>query len=96
MIIIIIACAIVAIAVVLLARYVIVRRTTRRKEVWEGVVVSKDRSSPDGQNMYHYITVKLTSNVTKKVQIRGSLWKTLSEGDKVQKRVGDYDPIKVQ
>jgi hypothetical protein len=80
----------------LLTRYVIARRAARRNEAWEGVVVSKDRSSPDGQNMYHYITVKMTGNAIKKIQVRGLLWKTVNEGDKVQKRAGDYDPIKTQ
>jgi hypothetical protein len=93
---IVIAAIIVVVIGVLLARYVMSRRTTRRAEAWEGVVVSKDQSSPDGQNMYHYVTVKMTDGTTKKVQISGSFWKTLQEGDRLQKRAGDYDPNKVQ
>lgn len=87
---------VVVIAAIVLAKYVTDRRGARRGEAWAGVVVSKDRSSPDGQNMYHYIEVRLADSTTKKVQINGSLWETLNEGDSVQKQAGSYEPTKVQ
>jgi hypothetical protein len=72
------------------------RRSARRDDAWNGVVVSKNRSSPDGQNMYHSVTVKLTDGTTKEVRIPGSLWETLNEGDKIQKRAGNYEPTKAE
>ncbi len=96
MVAVVIICVIVIIAVALLGKYIAGRRADRRDDAWEGVVVSKDHSSPDGQNMYHSVTVKLANGTTKEVRIPGSLWKTLNEGDKVQKRAGNYDPAKVE
>jgi hypothetical protein len=94
MVMIIILGAIVAIAAAALAKYVMGRHAAQRAESWEGTVVSKDRSSPDGQNMYHYAMVKLADGTTKKAQINGSLWETLNEGDKLQKRAGEAEPTK--
>jgi cell division septation protein DedD len=96
MTVVVIVCILVAIAAVMLGKHVMGRRATRRSEAWEGVVISKDRSSPDGQNMYHSVMVRLTNDTTKEIQIPGSLWETLSEGDKLQKRAGSYEPTKVK
>ena len=84
-----------AIGISFLARYIHHRKAMRRAEAWEGVVTDKKRASPDGQNMYHYVTVELSNGQRKEVQIRGKMWKSLSPGDKVIKSVGSYDPVKV-
>jgi translation initiation factor IF-1 len=46
--------------------------------------------------LYHSITVKLADGTTKEAHIKGSLWETLHEGDRVQKRAGAYVPVKKQ
>lgn len=70
-------------------------RRVARDEAWDGVVTGRKRSSPDGQNIYHRITVTLGDGSTRDVRVRGSLWKTLAVGDRVTKRAGDKAPVKV-
>jgi hypothetical protein len=78
-----------------LGRYVLAKRSSRRAEAWEGVVADKTRSSPDGQNMYHYVQLTLNGGQTRRVRIRGKLWKGLSVGDKLRKRSGEYHPTQL-
>jgi hypothetical protein len=70
------------------------KRAKQRAEVWKGTVTDKKRNSPDGQNMYHYVAVKLDDGQQKTVRISGKLWKTLSVGDKLDKQAGKYNPTK--
>ena len=46
-------------------------------------MTSKKRSSPDGQNMYHRITVTLSDGSSKEVRVRRALWRTLNPGDRL-------------
>jgi hypothetical protein len=71
------------------------KRRRVRDEAWEGVVTGKKRSSPDGQNMYHQISVTLGDGTVKEVRVRGGLWKTLEAGDRVVKRSGETVPVKI-
>jgi hypothetical protein len=71
------------------------KRSRTRDEAWEGVVTGKKRSSPDGQNMYHRISVTLGDGTLKEVRVRGGLWKTLEPGDLVVKRSGETAPVKI-
>ena len=54
------------------------KRGRSRNDAWEGVVTSKKRSSPDGQNMYHRIAVTLSDGSSKEVRVRRALWRTLN------------------
>ena len=71
------------------------KRGRSRNDAWEGVVTSKKRSSPDGQNMYHRISVTLGDGTVKEVRVRGGLWKTLEPGDRIVKRSGQTAPVKI-
>ncbi len=71
------------------------KRRQARDETWEGVVTSKKRSSPDGQNMYYRISVTLGDGTIKEVRVRGSLWKTLGPGDRIVKQPGETKPVKI-
>jgi hypothetical protein len=71
------------------------KRGRTRDEAWEGVVTGKKRSSPDGQNMYHRISVTLGDGTVKEVRVRGTLWKTLEPGDRVVKRPGETKPVRI-
>ena len=74
---------------------VMFKRVTTRDESWEGVVTDKKRSSPDGQNMYHRLAVKLGDGTVKEVRVRRALWKSVEPGDQIVKRVGETAPVKV-
>ena len=63
------------------------KRRQARDEAWEGVVTGKKRSSPDGQNMYHRVSVTLKDGTVKEVRVRGGLSKTLEPGDRIVKAV---------
>jgi hypothetical protein len=71
------------------------KRGRSRNDAWEGVVTSKKRSSPDGQNMYHRITVTLSDGTSKEVRVRRALWRTLNPGDRLIKRPGETAPAKI-
>jgi hypothetical protein len=71
------------------------RRGRSRNDSWEGVVPSKKRSSPDGQNMYHRITVTLTDGTSKQVRVRRARWRALNSGDRLIKRAGETAPAKL-
>jgi hypothetical protein len=71
------------------------RRGRSRNDAWEGVVTSKKRSSPDGQNMYRRITVTLTAGTSKQVRMRRALWHALNPGDRLIKRAGETAPAKL-
>jgi hypothetical protein len=71
------------------------KRGRSRNDAWEGVVTSKKRSSPDGQNMYHRITVTLSDGSSKEVRVRRALWRTLNPGDRLIKRPGETAPAKI-
>lgn len=58
-------------------------------------MTSKKRSSPDGQNMYHRITVTLSDGSSKEVRVRRALWRTLNPGDQLIKRPGETAPAKI-
>jgi hypothetical protein len=83
-----------AVSAVLLLRVLVQRRgADRRAESWEGEVIDLSRSSPDGQNMYHRVEVRLPDGQTKDLRVRGDTWKSLTVGDVVVKRAGDSDPV---
>ncbi|GLZ77764.1 hypothetical protein Afil01_25710 [Actinorhabdospora filicis] len=65
-----------------------------KAEAWEGVVTEKKRSSPDGQNMYHRVTVELPDGEHKDVRVRGAFWRSVEPGDRLVKRSGETDPVK--
>ena len=69
-------------------------RGKHRDEAWVGVVAEKKRSSPDGQNMYHHVSVELADGQRKDVRVRGKLWRTLEVGDRLSKPAGENDPVK--
>jgi hypothetical protein len=71
------------------------KRGRTRDEAWEGVVTGKKRSSPDGQNMYHRISVTLGDGTVKEVRVRGGLWKTLEPGDRIVKQPGEAMPAEI-
>jgi hypothetical protein len=71
------------------------KRRQARDEAWEGSVTGKKRSSPDGQNMYHRVSVTLGDGTVKEVRVRGGLWKTLEPGNRVVKRPGESKPVKI-
>jgi len=53
------------------------KRGADKDDAWEGVVTSKKRSSPDGQNMSHRVTVTLSDATLKEVRVRrGSVERT--------------------
>src|SRR2546429_5767100 len=56
------------------------KRGRSRNDAWEGVVTSKKRSSPDGQNMYHRIAVTLSDGSSKEVRVRRAPWGPLNPG----------------
>jgi predicted cupin superfamily sugar epimerase len=66
-----------------------------RLKAWEGVVTRRTRSSPDGQNMYHSLTVELTNGTIKQVPVPGSLWNAVAAGDRLVKHAGEADPSRV-
>ena len=70
------------------------RRGVTRNEAWAGVVTHRKRSAPDGQTVVHKITVTLNDGSTRKVRIRGSLYRSLDVGDHVIKHAGDRYPVK--
>jgi|GEM_PF-1776276 len=70
------------------------RRGITRDDVWAGLVAAKKRSSPDGQNIYHKITVAFGDGTSKEIRVRGSLWKTVVVGDHLVKRAGEKAPVK--
>ena len=51
------------------------KRTASTEDAWEGNAGGKKRSSPDGQNVIHDITVTLDDGSQKQVRVRGALWK---------------------
>lgn len=67
----------------------------RVHEAWEGVVTDKKRSSPDGQNMYHRVVVRLSDASVREVRVRRNLWNALSTGDRLAKRAGEKAPTKI-
>lgn len=71
------------------------KRGRTRNDAWEGVVTGKKRSSPDGQNVYHRITVTLGDGTSKEVRVRRALWRTLNAGDRLIKRPGETAPAKI-
>lgn len=68
-------------------------RRVHEDEEWEGVVDGKSRNMPDGSNLYHYLKVTFTGGGSKKIRVDGSLWNSVSEGDRIVKRAGS-DPAK--
>lgn len=69
-------------------------RSKDREEAWEGVVTEKKRTSPDGQNMFHRVTVELPGGEHKDVRVRGAFWRSVEPGDRLVKRSGENDPVK--
>ncbi|HEX6525741.1 MAG TPA: hypothetical protein VF070_37865 [Streptosporangiaceae bacterium] len=69
-------------------------RRVRRNDAWQGIVISKKRGSPDGQNMYHRLVVTLSDGTEKKIRVRRALWKTVSVGDRIVKVPGEKAPAK--
>ena len=39
-----------------------------KSDAWEGVVTDKERSSSDGQNMYHHVVVTLPDGTVKVIR----------------------------
>ena len=72
------------------------KRGAGKDDAWEGVVTDKKRSSPDGQNMYHRVTVTLSDGTLKEVRVRRALWNTLSAGDRLVKQPGQKFPAKLE
>jgi hypothetical protein len=72
----------------------LLKRGVSKDDAWEGVVTGKKRSSPDGQNMYHRITITLSDGSTKEIRVRGGLWKSVNVGDRLVKRAGEKAPAK--
>jgi hypothetical protein len=70
------------------------RRRASQDDAWEGIVTGKKRSSPDGQNMIHDITVTLDDGSQKQVRVRGALWKQVNDGDRLVKQAGEKYPEK--
>ncbi|GIG68238.1 DUF7489 domain-containing protein [Phytomonospora endophytica] len=70
-------------------------RGKHKDEAWAGVVAGKERSSPDGQNMYHHVSVELADGQLKDVRVKGRLWRTLEVGDRLSKTAGENEPVKV-
>ena len=70
------------------------RRGVTRDEAWAGVVTDRKRSAPDGSTVVHTITVTLGDGSSRKVRIRGSLYRSLDVGDRVIKHAGDRYPVK--
>jgi hypothetical protein len=70
------------------------KRGVSEDDAWEGVVAGKKRSSPDGQNIHHKITVTLGDGTTKEIRVRGGLWKSVNVGDRLVKRPGEKAPAK--
>ncbi|MER5887900.1 hypothetical protein ABT160_29130 [Streptomyces sp. NPDC001941] len=66
----------------------------RERDVWDGVVVDKSRGMTDGSSLYHYVEVRLQDGTTKKARIDGTLWESLSEGDRLVKEAGTKAPVK--
>lgn len=70
------------------------RRGLDKSDSWEGVVTDKERSSPDGQNMYHRVDVTLSDGTVNEIRLRRALWNSLSVGDSLVKRSGQEAPTK--
>jgi hypothetical protein len=50
------------------------KRGLGKSDAWQGVVTDKERSSPDGQNMYHHVVVTLSDGTVKVIRVRRALW----------------------
>jgi hypothetical protein len=72
------------------------RRHVHRDESWEGVITGKKRSSPDGQNMIHRVTLALSDGSSKEIHVRRRFWKELAVGDRLVKQAGDKRPAKIE
>ena len=70
------------------------KRGLSRNDAWEGVVTGKKRSSPDGQNLYHRVSVTVSDGSAREIRVRRALWNELNTGDRLAKRAGDKDPRK--
>ena len=71
------------------------KRGLGKSDAWEGVVTDKERSSPDGQNMYHHVVVTLSDGTVKVIRVRRALWNRLIAGDRLVKRAGQIAPAKI-
>ncbi|CAM5274163.1 hypothetical protein SSPIM334S_07512 [Streptomyces spiroverticillatus] len=69
-------------------------RKVHEKDAWSGAVVDKSRGMSDGSNMYHYVQVRLEDGTTKKVRVDGTLWESLTTGDRLVKEAGTAAPVK--
>lgn len=69
-------------------------RKVRAGDVWNGIVVDKTRSMPDGSNLYHYVEVRLDDGTSKKARIEKALWESLTTGDRLVKEEGTTAPTK--
>jgi hypothetical protein len=70
------------------------KRGGTRDEAWEGVVTGKERSSPDGQNMYRRLAVTFGDGTVKQVRVGRARWNSLEPGDRIVKRPGEKAPVK--
>lgn len=70
------------------------KRRAGKEDAWEGNAGGKKRSSPDGQNVIHDITVTLDDGSQKQVRVRGALWKQVNDGDRLVKQAGEKYPQK--
>lgn len=76
------------------------RERMRKHAAWEGTIT--DKSSKREWYGYHgnklptfYVTVKLDDGQTKKLRIGQQLYDDASIGDRITKRSGENDPVKV-
>jgi hypothetical protein len=54
----------------------------------EGTVGGTRRISPDGQNVYHRVTVTFADGAVRDIPVRRALWKTMDLGDRLVKQAG--------
>ena len=82
--------------VVVVIAYLVIRSNQKRKaSAWTGVVSDKVvREDSDGGGAY-YVTFKTDAGDKIKLTVKKSLFEALSVGDKVEKRSGERNPVKV-
>lgn len=80
--------------------YVSWSKKKRMAEVWKGTVEKKwtsDQRDSDGDKIgtNYNIQVKLEDGKTKKLTVKSELWNSLADGNAVEKRAGEMDPVKI-
>lgn len=78
-------------------------RSARKKESWKGTVIEKYTMNAEDANdgsitttqTVCYIVVQVDGGANKKVNVNKKLYDSFNKGDRVEKKSGEYNPVKV-